>query len=97
MADGQHADQFPIDVFQTGSGTSTNMNVNEVVATLAGRALGHPVHPNDVVNASQSSNDTFPTAVHVAAAWAVADDLLPALDRARRDLAAPRRGVRRRR
>ena len=79
VAVGQHVEQFPIDVFQTGSGTSTNMNVNEVVATLASQAAGSPVHPNDAVNASQSSNDTFPTAVHVAAAWAVTDDLMPAL------------------
>jgi len=80
IAEGEYADQFPIDVFQTGSGTSTNMNVNEVVATLASRSLGRPVHPNDHVNASQSSNDTVPTAVHVAAAGAVANDLLPALE-----------------
>ncbi|MBT0770476.1 class II fumarate hydratase [Kineosporia sp. J2-2] len=80
IAGGEHADQFPIDVFQTGSGTSTNMNVNEVVATLASRELGQKVHPNDHVNASQSSNDTVPTAVHVAAAAAVVNDLLPALD-----------------
>jgi fumarate hydratase, class II len=75
---GEHDGEFPIDVFQTGSGTSSNMNANEVIATLAGRA-GTEVHPNDHVNASQSSNDTFPTAIHVAAALAVADDLLPAL------------------
>ncbi len=80
VAGGEHADQFPVDVFQTGSGTSTNMNVNEVVATLATRRLGRPVHPNDEVNASQSSNDTFPTAVHLAAAQAVQDELMPALD-----------------
>jgi fumarate hydratase, class II len=80
VASGEHAEQFPIDVFQTGSGTSTNMNVNEVVATLAGRRLGRRVHPNDVVNAGQSSNDTFPTAVHVAVADAAAHDLLPALE-----------------
>ena len=79
VADGGHASQFPIDVFQTGSGTSTNMNVNEVVATLAGRSVGTAIHPNDIVNASQSSNDTFPTAVHVAAARGVSDDLLPAV------------------
>ncbi|QWF21299.1 class II fumarate hydratase [Nocardioides sp. LMS-CY] len=76
---GEHDDQFPIDVFQTGSGTSSNMNANEVIATLAQRA-GTDVHPNDHVNASQSSNDTFPTAIHVAATLAVVDDLLPALD-----------------
>jgi fumarate hydratase class II len=71
-------DQFPLDVFQTGSGTSSNMNMNEVLATLASRA-GVDVHPNDQVNASQSSNDTFPTSIHVAAAIAVAEDLQPAL------------------
>jgi fumarate hydratase class II len=71
-------DQFPLDVFQTGSGTSSNMNMNEVLATLASRA-GADVHPNDHVNASQSSNDTFPTSIHVAAAMAVAEDLQPAL------------------
>ena len=81
VAAGEHADQFPVDVFQTGSGTSTNMNVNEVLATLAGRLLGSPVHPNDTVNASQSSNDTFPTAVHLAVAEGLTADLLPALDR----------------
>ena len=75
---GTHDDQFPLDVFQTGSGTSSNMNTNEVLATLASRA-GVVVHPNDDVNASQSSNDTFPTAIHVAAALSLHDDLLPAL------------------
>ena len=79
VADGRHDDAFPIDVFQTGSGTSSNMNANEVIATLAQRD-GTDVHPNDHVNASQSSNDTFPTAIHVAATLAVGDDLLPALD-----------------
>ena len=79
VADGAHDDAFPVDVFQTGSGTSSNMNANEVVATLAARA-GVEVHPNDHVNASQSSNDTFPTAIHVAAATSVVDDLLPALE-----------------
>ena len=79
LASGEHADQFPIDVFQTGSGTSTNMNVNEVIAHLAGRA-GIEVHPNDHVNAGQSSNDTFPTAIHVAAAVAVSEDLVPGLE-----------------
>lgn len=73
---GEHVDAFPVDVFQTGSGTSTNMNVNEVLATLAGGS----VHPNDHVNASQSSNDTFPTAIHVAAASAVTTVLEPALE-----------------
>ena len=79
VADGEHDDAFPIDVFQTGSGTSSNMNANEVIASLAGQA-GVEVHPNDHVNASQSSNDTFPTAIHVASTLAVVDDLLPALD-----------------
>ena len=79
VAEGAHDDDFPIDVFQTGSGTSSNMNANEVIATLAQRA-GTEVHPNDHVNASQSSNDTFPTAIHVAATLEVVDDLLPALD-----------------
>ncbi|QEW03638.1 class II fumarate hydratase [Microbacterium lushaniae] len=77
---GEHADQFPIDVYQTGSGTSSNMNMNEVLATLATRDLGWPVHPNDHVNASQSSNDVFPTSVHIAATQALIDDLIPALD-----------------
>ncbi|MCK6067759.1 MULTISPECIES: class II fumarate hydratase [Microbacterium] len=77
---GEHADQFPIDVYQTGSGTSSNMNMNEVLATLATRDLGSPVHPNDHVNASQSSNDVFPTSVHIAATQALIDDLIPALD-----------------
>ncbi len=76
VAAGEHDDQFPIDVFQTGSGTSSNMNANEVIAGLAGDG----VHPNDHVNASQSSNDTFPTAIHVAAALAVTDDLVPSLE-----------------
>ncbi len=79
VADGRHDNQFPIDVFQTGSGTSSNMNANEVVASLASRALGRPVHPNDLVNASQSSNDTFPTSIHVAATEALIRDLIPAL------------------
>jgi fumarate hydratase, class II len=78
VAAGEYDDQFPIDVFQTGSGTSTNMNVNEVLATLASRD-GAAVHPNDHVNASQSSNDTFPSAIHVAATAGVVQDLLPAL------------------
>ncbi|MDF2554664.1 MAG: aspA [Microbacterium sp.] len=77
---GEHADQFPIDVYQTGSGTSTNMNMNEVLATLATADLGDTVHPNDHVNASQSSNDVFPTSVHIAATQELIDDLIPALD-----------------
>jgi fumarate hydratase class II len=77
---GDHDDQFPIDVFQTGSGTSSNMNTNEVIATLATRALGRPVHPNDHVNASQSSNDVFPSSIHIAAVQAIEEVLLPGLD-----------------
>ncbi len=81
IADGRWDEHFPIDVFQTGSGTSSNMNTNEVIATLASERLGRPVHPNDQVNASQSSNDVFPSSIHVAATSAVVNDLLPALDR----------------
>ncbi len=81
VAEGRWDDHFPIDVFQTGSGTSSNMNVNEVLATLASERLGRPVHPNDHVNASQSSNDTFPSSIHVAATEAVVQDLMPALRR----------------
>ncbi|MFZ5847552.1 MAG: class II fumarate hydratase [Actinomycetota bacterium] len=77
---GEHLDHFPVDVFQTGSGTSSNMNMNEVLATLATRRLGRDVHPNDHVNASQSSNDTFPTSIHVAAVTSTTRDLVPALD-----------------
>ena len=80
VASGAHDAQFPIDIFQTGSGTSSNMNTNEVIATLASRSLGADVHPNDHVNASQSSNDVFPTSVHVAAAQALVGDLIPKLD-----------------
>ncbi len=75
---GEHLDHFPLDVFQTGSGTSSNMNMNEVLASLAARA-GVEVHPNDHVNASQSSNDTFPTSIHVAATSATTKHLVPAL------------------
>jgi fumarate hydratase, class II len=85
---GDHDDQFLIDIFQTGSGTSTNMNVNEVVGTLAARAGGLAVHPNDDVNESQSSNDAFPTAVTVAAVVGLTHELLPALARLRSSLAA---------
>ncbi|WEO76187.1 class II fumarate hydratase [Cryobacterium sp. SO2] len=77
---GRYDSEFPIDVYQTGSGTSSNMNMNEVLATLATRRLGSPVHPNDHVNASQSSNDVFPTSVHIAVTSALIDDLIPALD-----------------
>ena len=80
VARGQHLDQFPLDVFQTGSGTSSNMNANEVIATLTARSLGRPVHPNDHVNASQSSNDVFPSAIHLAACRMLSNALLPALD-----------------
>jgi len=80
VAAGSHDEDFPIDVYQTGSGTSSNMNANEVIATLATRSLGRDVHPNDHVNASQSSNDVFPTSVHVAATGAVVNDLVPALE-----------------
>src|SRR4051812_42534083 len=79
VAAGEHDDAFPIDVFQTGSGTSSNMNANEVIASLAKRA-GVEVHPNDHVNASQSSNDTFPTSIHVAATSASTQQLVPALE-----------------
>ena len=76
VAAGEHDDQFPIDVFQTGSGTSTNTNANEVIANLAGEG----VHPNDHVNMGQSSNDVFPSAVHLAAVSEVREQLLPAID-----------------
>ncbi|MEU6427428.1 class II fumarate hydratase [Microbispora sp. NPDC046973] len=80
VAEGRWDDQFPVDVFQTGSGTSSNMNMNEVVATLAQERLGRPVHPNDHVNAAQSSNDVFPSSIHVAATYAVVHELTPALE-----------------
>jgi fumarate hydratase class II len=83
VAAGRHDDQFPVDVFQTGSGTSSNMNANEVIAALASRALGRVVHANDQVNMSQSSNDVVPTAIHVAAALLLHEHLLPALERLR--------------
>jgi len=79
IADGEFYGDFPLDVFQTGSGTSSNMNANEVIATLAAESLGARVHPNDHVNASQSSNDVFPTSIHVAATESVVRNLLPAL------------------
>ncbi|MER7834218.1 class II fumarate hydratase [Streptomyces sp. NPDC095602] len=81
VAEGRWDDHFPVDVFQTGSGTSSNMNMNEVLATLATERLGgRAVHPNDHVNASQSSNDVFPSSIHIAATAAVTGDLIPALD-----------------
>jgi fumarate hydratase class II len=86
VAAGEHDAEFPIDVFQTGSGTSSNMNANEVIARLAGQLLGSAVHANDHVNMSQSSNDVIPTCVHVSAAIAVHDELLPALSRLQKSL-----------
>jgi fumarate hydratase class II len=80
VARGRHDDQFPVDVFQTGSGTSSNMNANEVIAALAARELGRAVHPNDHVNASQSSNDVFPSAMHIAAARLIKRSLVLGLD-----------------
>jgi fumarate hydratase, class II len=81
VADGQWDDEFPIDVYQTGSGTSSNMNANEVIANLAAERLGRPVHPNDDVNASQSSNDVIPSAIHLAATDGMLNGLIPALNR----------------
>jgi fumarate hydratase, class II len=97
VAAGEHDDQFPVDIYQTGSGTSTNTNANEVIANLANQELGFgvgakgkagAVHPNDHVNMGQSSNDTFPTAMHIAATDAIARDLIPALQRLHSALAA---------
>ncbi|MCE7797197.1 class II fumarate hydratase [Sphingobium sufflavum] len=94
IVEGQHDDQFPLVIWQTGSGTQTNMNVNEVIAGRANEMLSgtrggkSPVHPNDHVNMGQSSNDSFPTALHIAAARAVNDALIPALDRLHGALAA---------
>ena len=95
VAGGELDDQFPIDVFQTGSGTSSNMNVNEVISNKAIELLGgdrfspdKPVHPNDHVNMGQSTNDTFPTAIHVAVAMAIHNDLIPALQRFADELSA---------
>jgi len=87
VASGAHDAEFPIDVFQTGSGTSSNMNANEVIATLATRSLGREIHPNDHVNASQSSNDVFPTSIHIAVTDALVNDLQPALTKLRSALA----------
>ena len=80
VAGGAHAEHFPVDVFQTGSGTSSNMNANEVIARLASQRLGRDVHPNDHVNMGQSSNDVVPTAIHVSAALGLTEQLLPALN-----------------
>ncbi len=88
VAHGAHDAHFPLDIFQTGSGTSTNMNANEVIATLASRTLGRSVHPNDHVNMGQSSNDVIPTAIHVSAYLAVVEELLPALQHLQQTLDA---------
>src|SRR4026209_323180 len=80
VARGEHDDQFPVDVFQTGSGTSSNMNMNEVLATLAAESLGRPAPPNDDVNHPLSSNDMFPASIHIAATAGVVRDLIPALE-----------------
>ncbi|MDX1675764.1 MAG: lyase family protein, partial [Longimicrobiales bacterium] len=86
VVEGEHDDHFPIDIFQTGSGTSTNMNANEVIATLATRKLGETVHPNDHVNSGQSSNDVIPTAMQVAARVGIHQELIPALEQLRDSL-----------
>jgi len=88
VAAGAHDAEFPIDVFQTGSGTSSNMNTNEVIASLASPAVADGVHPNDHVNASQSSNDVFPSAIHIAATQSLVQDLVPALQHLERSLEA---------
>ncbi|ENM5905415.1 class II fumarate hydratase [Vibrio mimicus] len=88
VIDGEHGDQFPIDVFQTGSGTSSNMNANEVIATLASQELGYSVSPNDHVNMGQSSNDVIPTAIQVSAAIGIEQKLIPALAHLSQALAA---------
>ena len=93
VAAGAHAAHFPLDVYQTGSGTSTNMNANEVIAALASRRLGKAVHPNDDVNMGQSSNDSIPTAIHVSAALALRRALLPALEHLRDVLEAKEREI----
>jgi fumarate hydratase class II len=97
VASGKHDDHFPVDIYQTGSGTSTNTNANEVIANLANIRLGHgigakgkegAVHPNDHVNMGQSSNDTFPAAMHIAAIMEIARNLIPAIDRLHKELSA---------
>ncbi len=87
VSEGKHDEQFPIDIFQTGSGTSTNMNANEVIATLASSKLEEVVHPNDHINMGQSSNDVIPTAIHVSAYMETANTLLPGLEHLRQTLA----------
>ena len=94
VAEGRHDAQFPVDVFQTGSGTSSNMNANEVIAHLASASLSRPVHPNDHVNYGVSSNDTIPTAIHVAAALSLHEQLLPALDHLAKTLVKKARSLR---
>ncbi|WP_207061976.1 lyase family protein [Motiliproteus sp. SC1-56] len=96
VMNGRHLAHFPLDVFQTGSGTSTNMNMNEVIARLASKALGEPVDPNDHVNASQSSNDTIPSCIHLSATLALESELLPALDHLARTIRNKGRSLRRR-
>jgi fumarate hydratase class II len=91
VAAGAWEEEFPLDVYQTGSGTSSNMNANEVIAALASERLGQPVHPNDQVNASQSSNDVFPSAIHLAAVRQVSGDLVPALEHLAATLRAKQR------
>ena len=86
VSDGNHDDQFPLDIFQTGSGTSTNMNANEVIARLATQRLGDKVHPNDHVNLCQSSNDVIPSAIHISAYEEVNDKLFPSLERLYRSI-----------
>ncbi len=93
VAAGRHDAQFPIDVFQTGSGTSSNMNANEVIAALASRRAGSPVHPNDHVNMGQSSNDSIPTAIHISAVLMVRRELVPALTHLAEVLQAKEREV----
>ena len=88
VEEGQHDRHFPIDIFQTGSGTSSNMNANEVLAALATKFLGEPVHPNDHINMGQSSNDVIPTAIHLSASLVIAEELLPALQHLQAVLAA---------
>ena len=88
VADGAHDAHFPLDIFQTGSGTSTNMNANEVIATLASRILDGDVHPNDHVNMGQSSNDVIPSAIHLSAYLSVVEELLPALRQLQKTLDA---------
>ncbi len=95
VAAGAYDDQFPVDVFQTGSGTSSNMNANEVIASLASRALGAAVHPNDQVNMSQSSNDVVPTAIHVVRRVAVAPRIAARAQALAGSLGRARRGARR--